>query len=191
MKFTQDWFSHNIPTFQFIMDVLPVKQDFLEIGCFEGRASVWMLQNGLDPDGKLTCIDTFKGSEEHAVMGLALNELYKTFAANVKEGRVADQVVEAIQATSYEGLAKLISRGDKFDFIYVDGSHTAPDVMTDACMAFGLLKQGGVMLFDDYLWRDMPGLLHRPKLAVDLFVTLFNEQCDLIMIGYQLAVKKL
>ena len=63
--------------------------------------------------------------------------------------------------------------------------------MTDACMAFGLLKQGGVMLFDDYLWRDMPGLLHRPKLAVDLFVTLFNEQCDLIMIGYQLAVKKL
>ena len=191
MKFTQDWFSHNIPTFQFIMDVLPVKQDFLEIGCFEGRASVWMLQNGLDPDGKLTCIDTFKGSEEHAVMGLDLNELYKTFDANVKEGRVADQVVEAIQATSYEGLAKLISRGDKFDFIYVDGSHTAPDVMTDACMAFGLLKQGGVMLFDDYLWRDMPGLLHRPKLAVDLFVTLFNEQCDLIMIGYQLAVKKL
>ena len=191
MKFTQDWFSHTIPTFQFIMDVLPVKQDFLEIGCFEGRASVWMLQNGLDPDGKLTCIDTFKGSEEHAVMGLDLNELYKTFDANVKEGRVADQVVEAIQATSYEGLAKLISRGDKFDFIYVDGSHTAPDVMTDACMAFGLLKQGGVMLFDDYLWRDMPGLLHRPKLAVDLFVTLFNEQCDLIMIGYQLAVKKL
>ena len=191
MKFTQDWFSHNIPTFQFIMDVLPVKQDFLEIGCFEGRASVWMLQNGLDPDGKLTCIDTFKGSEEHAVMGLDLNELYKTFDANVKEGRVADQVVEAIQATSFEGLAKLISRGDKFDFIYVDGSHTAPDVMTDACMAFGLLKQGGVMLFDDYLWRDMPGLLHRPKLAVDLFVTLFNEQCDLIMIGYQLAVKKL
>lgn len=191
MKFTQDWFSHNIPTFQFIMDVLPVKQDFLEIGCFEGRASVWMLQNGLDPDGKLTCIDTFKGSEEHAVMGLDLNELYKTFDANVKEGRVADQVVEAIQAPSYEGLAKLISRGDKFDFIYVDGSHTAPDVMTDACMAFGLLKQGGVMLFDDYLWRDMPGLLHRPKLAVDLFVTLFNEQCDLIMIGYQLAVKKL
>ena len=190
MKFTQDWFSHNIRNFEFCMSALETKQDFLEIGCFEGRASVWMLQNGLDPDGKLTCIDTFQGSEEHAAMGLNLNELLDTFKQNVEEGKVADQVVESIQATSYPGLAKLIQRGDEFDFIYVDGSHTAPDVMTDACMAFGLLKQGGIMLFDDYLWKDVPGILHRPKLAVDLFVTLFSEKAELLMLGYQLAVRK-
>ncbi len=191
MNFTQDWFSHNIPNFEFCMSALETKQDFLEIGCFEGRASVWMLQNGLDPDGKLTCIDTFQGSEEHAAMGLNLNELFDTFKQNVEEGKVADQVVESIQATSYQGLAKLIQRGDEFDFIYVDGSHTAPDVMTDACMAFGVLKQGGIMLFDDYLWKDVPGILHRPKLAVDLFVTLFSEKAELLMLGYQLAVRKI
>lgn len=191
MNFTQDWFTHNEPTFKFIMDVLPAKQDFLEIGCFEGRASCWLLQNGLDPDGRLVCIDTFKGSEEHAKMGLKLNDLWRTFQDNVNEAKADDQMVEAIESTSYEGLGKLIARGEKFDFIYVDGSHTAPDVMTDACMAFGMLRQGGIMLFDDYLWKDMVGVLHRPKLSVDLFVTLFSEQCDLIMIGYQLAIKKL
>jgi len=173
------------------MSALQVKQDFLEIGCFEGRASVWMLQNGLDPDGKLTCIDTFQGSEEHAAMGLDLNELFETFKQNVDEGKVADQVVEAIRATSYEGLAQVIRLGDMYDFIYVDGSHTAPDVMTDACMAFGLLKKGGIMLFDDYLWNHVPGILHRPKLAVDLFVTLFSEKAELLMLGYQLAVRKI
>ena len=87
-------------------------------------------------------------------------------------------------------LARAISSGYQFDFIYIDGSHTAPDVMTDACMAFGLLKKGGIMLFDDYLWGDVPGLLHRPKLAIDLFVTLFSEKAELLMLGYQLAVRK-
>jgi predicted O-methyltransferase YrrM len=191
MNFTQDWFSHNISNFEFCMSALETKQDFLEIGCFEGRASVWMLQNGLDPDGKLTCIDTFQGSEEHAAMGLNLNELFDTFKQNIEEGKVADQVVEGIRATSYEGLARSIHLGDRYDFIYVDGSHIAPDVMTDACMAFGLLKPGGIMLFDDYLWKDVPGILHRPKLAVDLFVTLFSEKAELLMLGYQLAVRKI
>ena len=80
---------------------------------------------------------------------------------------------------------------EQFDFIYIDGSHTAPDVMTDACMAWGLLKKGGIMLFDDYLWQDVPGLLHRPKLGVDFFTTLFSEQNELCLLGYQYALRKL
>ena len=117
--------------------------------------------------------------------------MFETFKRNVEEGKVADQHVEAIRSTSYEGLAQVIRLGDMYDFIYVDGSHTAPDVMTDACMAFGLLKKGGIMLFDDYLWNHVPGILHRPKLAVDLFVTLFSEKAELLMLGYQLAVRKI
>jgi len=189
MNFTQDWFSHNIPNFEFCMSALETKQDFLEIGCFEGRASVWMLQNGLDPDGKLTCIDTFQGSEEHA--NLELDDLFHTFGANITEAKKPDQQVIVEQVHSYLGLAISIMNGKSYDFIYVDGSHTAPDVMTDACMAFGLLKQGGIMLFDDYLWNHVPGILHRPKLAVDLFVTLFSEKAELLMLGYQLAVRKI
>ena len=188
MNFTQDWFSHNIPNFEFCMNALQSKQDFLEIGSFEGRASCWLLQNGLDPDGRLLCIDTFQGSEEHASMNL--DGLFMRFQQNIEEATQADQVVEFYRTTSYEGLARAISSEYRYDFIYVDGSHTAPDVMTDACMAFGLLKKGGIMLFDDYLWGDVPGLLHRPKLAIDLFVTLFSEKAELLMLGYQLAVRK-
>lgn len=190
MKFSQDWFSHNIPNFQHCMSILPERKEFLEIGCFEGRATVWMLQNALVDNGWITCIDTFGGSEEHAKRGMDFSELRNTFEANVEEAKKEKQGVRVIADTSYKGLAWCISADKKFDFIYIDGSHTAPDVMTDACMAFGLLKKGGVMLFDDYLWKDMEGLLHRPKIAVDLFTSLFSEQCEIVALGYQLGVRK-
>ena len=47
------------------------------------------------------------------------------------------------------------------------------------------------MLFDDYLWEVVPGILHRPRLAVDFFTTLFSEQNQLVLLGYQLALRKL
>ena len=50
-------------------------------------------------------------------------------------------------------LSNLISQGHKesFDFIYIDPSHQAPDILTDAVLAFKLLRLSGVMVFDDYL----------------------------------------
>jgi predicted O-methyltransferase YrrM len=77
-----------------------------------------------------------------------------------------------------------------FDFIYIDGSHTAKDVLTDACMAWPLLKQGGLMVFDDYLWGDSRDILHRPKMATDFFVNTFAESLDIVHIGHQFAVRK-
>lgn len=43
---------------------------------------------------------------------------------------------------------------NKFDFIYVDGLHLSQDVLYDALLSFDLLKVGGILIFDDYLWFD-------------------------------------
>lgn len=190
MKFTQDWFSHNIPNFQQVKHELKSVERILEIGAFEGKASCWMLQNMLNTDGHLYVIDTFEGSEEH--VGLDTTTLRDTFNQNITEARKETQGVYVYQKPSYVGLAGLIHDGfsERFDFIYVDGSHTAPDVLTDACMAFGLLRKGGIMLFDDYMWMGIPELLHRPKAAIDFFTTIFSEKCVVRMVGYQLAIQK-
>jgi predicted O-methyltransferase YrrM len=187
--FTQDWFSHNIENFKAIKGMLPVCNSILEIGCFEGRATCWMLENMLARDGDIVCVDTFKGSEEHTQ--IELDDVYKRWQYNVDASSGEDQCVACYVGTSYEMLARLISEEQEFDFIYIDGSHTASDVMTDACMAWGMLKQGGIMLFDDYLWEDVPGILHRPRLGVDFFTTLFSEQNQLVLLGYQLGLRKL
>ena len=191
MKFSQDWFSHNIPAFQHCMSLLPNKQEFLEVGCFEGRATCWMLQNALDKDGRITCIDTFEGGEEHAKHGVDFTGLRRQFEDNIQETKGENQYVKVIQDNSYQGLAECITKGMEFDFIYIDGSHQAKDVLTDACMAFNMLRKGGIMLFDDYLWDDMSGVLHRPKIAVDAFVNIFADQCKVSVVGYQQGITKL
>ena len=44
----------------------------------------------------------------------------------------------------------IISDINNFDLIYIDASHYAPDVLSDAVLAFKLLKPGGILIFDDY-----------------------------------------
>jgi len=188
-NFTQDWFSHNIESFNAIKSRLLHCDSILEIGCFEGRATCWMLEHMLSPNGQIIVVDTFKGSEEHT--NIVLDHMYERWQTNVDEIKLPGQHVIPYKGQSYEMLAHLIAEGSKFDFIYIDGSHTAPDVMTDACMAWGMLRKGGIMLFDDYLWADMPGLLHRPKLGIDYFTTLFSEQNRLALMGYQLGLYKI
>ena len=189
MRFTQDWFSANLSSFELVKSKITPIQNILEIGCFEGIATCWMLQNMLVDDGLITCVDTFKGSEEHRSMDLLSLELQ--FRDNVKEAQKSTQTVEILPIASYNALGYLISRESQYDFIYVDGDHSSSGVMTDACMAFGMLKQGGIMLFDDYLWKDVPGAINQPKMAVDQFLLMFEGKCQLMMLGYQLAIEKL
>lgn len=190
MNFTQDWFSYNIPHIEKLMKLLPERKRFLEIGCFEGRATCWFLEHGLDDDGYMVCIDPFTGSMEHSEMDLG--DLMDRFNDNVKEVKKPEQAVRTLAYGSYEALSKLITERQEFDFIYIDGDHTAPAVLTDACMAWPLLKKGGIMLFDDYHWNPEGYTeLQKPKLAVDVFSAVFKDQFTVVHDGYQIAVQKI
>ena len=41
-----------------------------------------------------------------------------------------------------------------YDFIYIDGDHTNEGVFIDSVLSFPLLKNGGIIIFDDYLWSS-------------------------------------
>jgi len=190
MNFTQDWFSYNLPHISELMRLLPARKSFLEIGCFEGRATCWFLQNGLDADGTMVCIDPFGGSAEHTQ--LDLSDLYTRFKTNVYEVLGPKQNLATFTETSYRTLAKLIELNSRFDFIYIDGDHTAPAVLTDACMAWPLLKSGGIMLFDDYHWNpDGFTDWQKPKMAIDAFSHIFKDQFNVVHDGYQIAIQKI
>lgn len=173
MNFTQDWFTHNIPNFEKCMAAVPEKKNFLEIGSYEGMSACWLLANGLDKGGYITCIDPF------------YNDMRSVFENNVREATRLNQVVSIFQMTSYRALAELIGIKQTYDFIYIDGVHSPDGALTDACMSWGLLKQGGVMLFDDYLYPEEP-----TKLGIDAFLAAFEGKYDIIVNNYQLAVKK-
>jgi predicted O-methyltransferase YrrM len=169
---------------------------FLEIGCFEGRSTVWFLEHVLtDPTSSIDVIDTFEGSPEHARLtpDALTAGLYETFTANTAP--YADKV-SVHQSTSFDrlvSLAKWHDPFDAFDFVYLDGSHRASDVLTDAVLAWTLIRPGGVLLFDDTNWKyTVPetGEVLEPKRGIDAFRVAFAGQFELLADGAQVAIRK-
>ena len=68
--------------------------------------------------------------------------------------------------------------------------HLAQDVLVDAVLAFDLLKNGGLMVFDDYKWYTRWADDMRPQIAIDAFITAYRHQLKLVHRGYQVIVEK-
>lgn len=190
-QFTQDWFKWSPPVWKQLVQHLPARKDFLEIGSFEGMSAVWTIENMMEDGGEIVCIDTWKGGAEH-VNGEMDGAKFR-FNENIKAVRekFPNRNVSSCTGLSVDWLAALIQEKRQFDFIYIDGSHIAKDVLTDACMAWPLLKKSGFMVFDDYAWRP-PGMttMQRPKIAIDFFLNIFEEELIVVHIAYQLIVRK-
>lgn len=188
-QFTQDWFHWAPPVWEQLKERLPTRKKFLEIGSYEGRSMVWIAENMADLEAcEIYCIDTWSGGEEHIKDDMQGVE--DRFDHNRREVLDANANLSIFKRKGLSTTHLAALAGEQFDFIYIDGSHIARDVLTDACMAWPLVKPGGVMVFDDYVWGDPRDLLHRPKLAVDAFLNIFAEQLELVHIGYQVAIIK-
>lgn len=194
-EFTQDWFNWAPEVWNQLTPMLSGRaghRQFLEIGSFEGRSSIWIAENMMQDDDILRCIDTWEGGEEHGAENMS--EVEERFRANliVAAEKLPDRRIIQQKGTSVREIARWLTTDNQhFDFIYIDGSHLAKDVMTDACMAWPLLKPKGLMVFDDYLWTpNARDILHRPKMAIDAFTNLFAEEVEIVHVGYQLVVRK-
>ena len=102
---------------------------------------------------------------------------------------LGERKVRKIAGRSQEVLRRLPL--DHYDAIYVDGSHAAADVLEDAVLAFRLLKRGGVLIFDDYLWNTHLDPAVIPKPAIDAFLTIFQGHYELMHVGYQVSLRRL
>ena len=193
-KFTKDWFHWAPEVWDQLTPMLSGTaghRQFLEIGSFEGRSSIWIAENMMQENDILRCIDTWEGGEEHGEENMS--EVEERFRHNliVATEKLPRRRIIQSKGTSVRELSRWLQQ-DKtsFDFIYIDGSHTAPDVLTDACMSWPLLTKGGLMVFDDYMWGNPRDALHRPKIAIDAFTNIFGETAEIIHVGYQLVVRK-
>lgn len=191
-KFTEDWFSWAPSVWEQLSEKLPQRRYFLEVGSYEGRSMVWMAENMADPDfAYIFCIDTWAGGEEHGAHDMAAVEERFDHNRQLIQTRYPELAVRKCKGKSSSHLAGLQEDYEgMFDFVYIDGSHIARDVLTDACMAWPLLRKGGVLVFDDYLWGAPRDLLHRPKVAVDAFMNIFAEELEPLHLGYQAAIRK-
>ena len=204
-NFTNNWFESVAREVwdSLIPQIKPSK--ILEIGSYEGASTCYLIDKiTSERNIELHCIDTWEGGEEHKKGGNAEVDMSKVESRFQRNTKLAiDKAENSVQLTVHKessdtALSKLISQGRKryFDFIYVDGSHQASDVLCDAVLSFKLLKINGVIAFDDYLWQENfsngNDLVHYPKPAIDAFTNIFWKKIKIIRAPlYQLYIHKI
>ncbi|MBZ9766684.1 glycosyltransferase [Mesorhizobium sp. CA6] len=189
-EFTHDWTSHHLKLWEELLgDKAGTATAVLEIGSFEGRSALFFLQ--FLPKSRITCVDSFQGSEEHLEPGSKhesdMAEVERRFDRNLKPfaGRV-----EKRKGHSLTILPGLAGEGRLYDVVYVDGDHCATSVYSDARLAWDLLDNDGVMILDDYRWGpDLP-MARRPQAGIEAFLSQVAGEYELLHRGQQIVIRK-
>lgn len=187
--FSCDWTTNRIPLWIEVLEDYrerPVR--VLEIGSWEGRSALFFL-NYLS-QCQLTCIDTFGGNAEHHqddYFAALVPGIEARFDSNVAAFGAR---VEKLKGSSGKVLPQLGVKGRRFDIAYVDGSHYAADVYSDAVLTWSLMAPGGIVIFDDYAWDLMNDDSERPKSGIDAFLNAISGQYRVIHCDYQLAIAR-
>ena len=177
-EFEHDWFTVHIPVWDTLLRPLEQRSArLLELGSFEGLSACYFLWRL--PDARVTCVDTFNWFD--------ISDLEGRFERNIA-------LVDAARARKLTGrtsdvLPRLVDEQTLFDFIYVDASHMALDVLADAAQAWKVLAPGGLIVFDDY-GLDYEDPMLSPTRAIDAFHTVVASEATRVDAGGQFALRK-
>jgi predicted O-methyltransferase YrrM len=167
----------------------PIK--ILEVGAYEGWATQqFLIHFAKNPDTRVYAIDTWEGSPEY--VGTDFHEIEEKFRKRVKQSGREDQLV-TLKMKSEDGLHHLLDSIGKesIDIAFIDASHEARDVLSDAILVWKLMKENGIVIFDDYIWMDLKQDFFRPRLAIDSFIRCYAPELRVLGIDRQAFVKKL
>jgi predicted O-methyltransferase YrrM len=154
-----DWVTTRVP---FWAEALAAKRaepvEVLEIGSYEGRSAIVFLE--LLPACRLTAVDVFVDPNVEA-----------NFDANMARypGRTTKHKGRALQH-----MDELYAGGRQFDVIYLDAGKVREGTLAQGALAWGLLKVGGILIFDDLLWKPEKPDRERPESAIRLFAAAFR-----------------
>lgn len=153
----------------------------IEIGCFEGRTSNYIMDNILSHDGTLICIDPLDSEYEYdSPPGMFVGQ-YERFIENTKSN--SNRVV-LYRKRSIEVLESIASESQ--DLIFIDGHHEYTTVKFEAEQAYRICKPYGYILFDDYLWGNGEPI----KRAIDEFLDSCKDYKLLLRVN-QVLIQKL
>ena len=149
-----------------------------------------------NPKSTITCVDPWTSYSQNSDSFNSYNtegtewnfKSHKnTFLYNISESGSENQVIVK-DGFSHKLIPELILENKKYDLIYIDGNHTAPFVLTDCVLSWYVLKEQGLMIFDDYWWGN--GSLITPRPAIDTFVHIFSEYSKVVWSDYKKAIQK-
>ncbi len=184
-----DYFNKN---YEKTTDELRTK--VLEIGTYTGISLINIVS--LIPNSIGVGVDMWSNYTETGEGGLHNNitnlEVEKSFHNNVKNTGMNERI-KAVKGDSVEVLMNMIKTNDKYDFVYVDGSHLALDCFADLILSWDLLNKHGIMGIDDYLYNYEPNNrnFESPHESVNRFLKKYEGKYKILHMEYRVFLEKL
>ena len=164
--FTRDNFTYRIPLWQPQLEHLIDREGvkILEIGAYQGMSSCWLLDTILTaPSSKLVCI-------ESKIENILKDNLAKT--------EKSDQVTLLIGDT-HQHLASLTS--ESFDMVSLQDKCKLTDhAHKNAQLSWQLLKVGGLIMFNNYGWKNRANPQQNPQKGIDEFLDSTKGKWELV-----------
>jgi predicted O-methyltransferase YrrM/tetratricopeptide (TPR) repeat protein len=166
----------------------------LEIGTYAGTSLVEMLTQV--PKASAVAVDRWEDYDEFGdpVLGeIGARKIMNIFYGNLDAAKVSHRV-DVRRGDSAEKLMQLLQEQFQFHFIYVDGGHKCLDCYGDMLLSWPLLKKGGIMAVDDYLFRSEKrgtAPLDVPFEGVEYFLQKYKGQYAIVHKGYRVYLQKL
>jgi len=115
----------------------------LEVGLAFGISAMYMClaHSRGESEGTHTAIDPNQSKERWSNVGLD----------NLTRAGLHTHM-QHISEASETVLPRLVQQGQVFDLIFIDGNHSFEHVFVDAFYSERLLKEGGILYFDDNNW---------------------------------------
>jgi predicted O-methyltransferase YrrM len=143
--FTKDYFSLNAYYWHSIINKTFNRFSYLEIGSWEGNSAMFILKNFNTKN--VTCVDIWDLYNDNSKSEQV--KRFNNFQSNLKE---FNDRFSFYKSTSDEFFK---NNGKKYDVIYIDGWHEAPQVYRDICNSWNCLNEGGLVICDDFFYGDI------------------------------------
>lgn len=199
MDFTVDWFSGNEPVWRALLaPALAGRPSIraLEVGTYEGRSALWMLENLLTGRGsKLVCLDDFSEVAPQTLRRAATKSRHDRNENPVRracmDNLAADMAAKRVMVIEgrAEDTLRALPVSAEFDLVYIDADKSSRGVLEHAVLAWPLLKPRGFMVFDDYTnSREHDTSCPRP--GIDAFLDNYAHELKVRHAGWQVIAQK-
>jgi predicted O-methyltransferase YrrM len=164
----------------------------LEIGVYTGTSLIEIVK--MIPGSRGVAIDSWANysEQQHSLMNnMVESGVEGAFYRNVEKAGLSSRI-NAWKGDSYDVLLEMNRMEQKYDFIYVDGSHLCLNVYLDLMLSWKLLTVGGIMAIDDYMLNSGDDFekLERPFEAVNHFLEKCQDEITVLNKGYRVFIEK-
>jgi hypothetical protein len=150
--------------------------NILQLGCYNKEVTKIFIDILTKKKSKLVCIDTFNRDIKY-MHTHDYHTFQKQFFNIIEKSNKLDQI-NIMKIEINEGLKKLQYDNEMFDIIYIDMSYDHQYILYKIIVSWELLKNNGIIIFDNYKCSMSENQEKCPLFALKSFSTIYNNNIN-------------